>query len=254
MRDQAGVKAPPEPKQPPAETARPAGARIVLLGASNLTLSFPWARAAAVEAAGGEPAEILVAAGLGRAYGLPSRILLRQRTAILDCGLWRDLAESDHRRPLPVYALLTDLGNDLAYGATATNLAAAIAECLARLRSLGATCAASTFPVASLECLSPFRFGLLRSVLFPGHAITRPELLAEGRELNRLLREICERAGCALTEIPSACFGLDHIHLSWRWRRRLWPELVVGWQSPVADGSKKIWVGHSRIENSTRWY
>lgn len=248
------MKAPPEPEAPAAETARPAGARIVLLGASNLTLSFPWARAAAIDAAGGEPAEVLVAAGLGRAYGLPSRILLRERTAILDCGLWGDLAEAGRRRPLPLYALLTDLGNDLAYGATATELAAAVNECLARLRALGATCAASTFPVASLECLSPVRFGLLRAVLFPGHAITRPELLAEGREFNRLLREMCARAGCALTEIPSECFGLDHIHLTWRWRRRLWRELVAGWTSPVEDGSQKIWVGQATGESSTTWY
>jgi hypothetical protein len=231
------------------------GARIVLLGASNLTLSFPWARAAAVDAAGGEPAEVLVAAGLGRAYGLPSRILMRQRTAILECGLWRDLAEADARRPTPIYALLTDLGNDLAYGASATDLAAAVNECLARLGALGATCAASTFPVASVECLSPFRFGLLRSVLFPGHAITRPELLAEGREFNRLLREMCARAGCALTEISSDCFGLDHIHLTWRWRRRLWPQLVGAWRSsPVVDGSQKIWVGQPSVESSTAWY
>lgn len=230
------------------------GTRVVLLGASNLTLSFPWARAAAVDAAGGEPAEVLVAAGLGRAYGLPSRILLRERTAILDCGLWRDLGDAARRRPLPVYALLTDMGNDLAYGATATDLAAAVAECLARLKSLAATCAASTFPVASIECLSPFRFGLLRSVLFPGHAITRPELLAEGREFNRLLREICARAGCALTEIPSDCFGLDHIHLNWRWRRRLWPQLVAGWNHQIEGGSQKIGVGQPSVESSTTWY
>ena len=238
----------------PAEAAPPAGARIVLLGASNLTLSFPWARAAAIAATGGGPAEVLVAAGIGRAYGLPSRILLRERSAILDCELWENLNTAHRLRPLPLYALLTDLGNDLAYGARAGDLAAALSECLARLRPLEATCVATAFPLASLERLSPLTFALLRSVLFPGHAITRPELLAEGRAFNQALRELCARTGCALAEIPPERFGPDHIHLTWRWRRRLWPELLNAWHSPAADGSQRIWVGQTPVDSSTTWY
>ena len=226
----------------------------MLLGASNLTLSFPWTRAAALAATGQGPGEILVAAGIGRAYGVSSRILLRERSAILDSELWQHLEAAHRLEPLPVYALLTDLGNDLAYGSSAAALTAALAECLARLRPLAASCVATAFPLASIERLSPFRFTLLASVLFPGHAISRSELLAQGRVFNQSLRELCARAACVLVEIPPECFGLDHIHLTWRWRRRLWPEVLAAWHGPAADRSQRPWVGQPPVESSTAWY
>lgn len=236
---------------PAAATA--ATARIVLLGASNLTLSFPWLRTAALATAGHGHAEVLVAGGLGRAYSVPSRFLLQARPAIVECALWDHLADAHRRRPLPLYALLTDLGNDLAYGATAADLAAAIGACLARLRPLAARCVITGLPLGSIENLSPLRFMLLRSVLFPGRAISRAELLVQGRFFDRGLRELCVETGCTLAEIGPERFGLDHIHLTWRWRRRLWPELLAGWRDPASAGSAER-AGELSGETSTRWF
>src|SRR5439155_11570702 len=87
-------------------------ARVVLLGASNLTLGFPML-VSELRAWLGSPVEILCAHGHGRSYGLASRVLFRELPGIVECGLWRALASAPAR---PTLALLTDVGNDIMYG------------------------------------------------------------------------------------------------------------------------------------------
>ena len=68
------------------ETRTPA-CRLVLLGASNLTRGI----STVVETAQNihpQPLEILAAAGLGRSYGLDSRVLGRKLPGIIHCELW----------------------------------------------------------------------------------------------------------------------------------------------------------------------
>jgi len=67
-------------------TSRP-GHRAVLIGASNLTRGMATALQT-VQTIWHPPVEMLVAAGLGRSYGLTSRILGRSLPSILSCGLW----------------------------------------------------------------------------------------------------------------------------------------------------------------------
>jgi hypothetical protein len=109
--------------------------RIVFLGASNLTVGLGTVLATARARLGPEPVEVFVAAGHGRAYGRWSRVAIRGLPAIVDCGLWRAL---DRGTAPATYALVTDIGNDLAYGATAAELAGWVGTCVERLAALGA--------------------------------------------------------------------------------------------------------------------
>ena len=90
--------------------------RVVLLGASNIALSFP---SIVRRLAGGLPGplEIFAAFGHGRSYCTWSRVLFRGLPGIDRCGLWADLERGrgriNRRRTV---ALLTDIGNDLIYG------------------------------------------------------------------------------------------------------------------------------------------
>src|SRR5438552_19189250 len=86
--------------------------RVILLGASNLTRSFPTV-VATVRQTWSEPVEIMAAMGHGRSYGEDSSFLGRKISGIFPCALWQDL---QNRSRLPAVALLTDVGNDLLYG------------------------------------------------------------------------------------------------------------------------------------------
>ncbi len=94
--------------------------RAVLLGASNLTRGI----STVVETAQivcQRPLEILAAAGLGRSYGIDSRVLGRTLPGIVHCGLWNTLSQ---KRPIPTYALITDIGNDILYSVEVSQIAA----------------------------------------------------------------------------------------------------------------------------------
>ncbi len=198
--------------------------RVVLLGASNLKMGFP---AALSRLRGGveSPLEILAALGHGRSYGMWSQILgIRQLPGIVDCGLWQDL---DHRAPLPTFALLTDVGNDLLYGASAPQIAGWVGTCLERLAERGAETVLTLLPLASLEKVSPFRYHLVRSILFPGRrAVSWDALLDSVRELNERLRQLGLAHGARLVEPPSSWYGIDPIHLRRNMRHEAWTRIL----------------------------
>ena len=94
--------------------------RVVLIGASNVTKSLSVIIDIAHQLLG-KPLDIFTALGLGRSYGLFSRVLGRGLPSIRDCGLWDALRAEG---PSETYALLTDIGNDLAYEAPAKEIVA----------------------------------------------------------------------------------------------------------------------------------
>lgn len=107
--------------------------QIVLVGASNLTRAL----ATAVEAPEhicGRPNRLLIAAGHGRSYGLYSRVLFRSLPGITQCGLWDKLRTGP---TLPTFALLTDLGNDIAYGVSTGELIGWVRWCVERFTEHG---------------------------------------------------------------------------------------------------------------------
>jgi hypothetical protein len=198
--------------------------RVVLLGASNLKMGFP-AALARLRGGVGNPLEILAALGHGRSYGIWSHLVgIRRLPGIVDCGLWQDL---DRHAPLPTLALLTDVGNDLLYGASAPQIAGWIETCLERLAEHGAETVLTLLPLASLEKVSPFRYHLVRSILFPGRrAVSWDALLDSVRELNERLRRLGLAHEARLIEPPSSWYGIDPIHLRRSMRHEAWTRIL----------------------------
>src|SRR5216684_5160352 len=125
-------------------------ARVVALGASNLTRGFQTVVSTA-RAAWGPGVEVLAALGQGRSYGAQSRLLVRTLPGILECGLWRDL---ESRPQLPTRALVTDVGNDVLYGFSAEQILDWVAEALGRLCRLNADIVVTDLPLASIRRVS----------------------------------------------------------------------------------------------------
>src|SRR5262245_26664125 len=109
--------------------------RVILLGASNLVRSISTV-VETVRQIWREPVEIMAAIGHGRSYGQDSQLLGRKISGIFPCTLWEDLQA---RPPLPTFALITDVGNDLGYGVPVEELSKWVRGCVKRLESAGAT-------------------------------------------------------------------------------------------------------------------
>jgi hypothetical protein len=210
--------------------------RAVLLGASNLRISLPLVLDRVRRRAGG-PVEALAACGHGRSWGTWSRFLfVRHLPGIAQCGLWRELEE---RPSLPTLALLTDVGNDLLYGARVEEIVGWVEACLDRLGA-ETEIVMTLLPLARLERLSGRQVRLAASVLFPGRPAPWPALLDRSRELDERLRRIGRERGARLVEPAAGWYGLDPIHLRRRARREAWAHILPGAAGPAPGGGRRL--------------
>jgi hypothetical protein len=198
----------------------------MLLGASNLTKDLRGLVAIARETIEAGPLEILVAAGHGRSYGQWSRVLARGLPGIAHCGLWPVAARGG---AVPTYALLTDIGNDLAYGTSPVELIGWLATCLARLRAIDAITVMTLLPTERLAQLTPWHFRFFRSVFFPGCGLSYQVLLARAVEVNDRLADLADRYRAAVVAPRLRWFGADPIHLRRTERPAAWREILSAW-------------------------
>lgn len=198
--------------------------RVILLGASNLKMGFPEILAR-LRGGAGVPLEILAALGHGRSFGLESRFLgVRRLPGIVGCRLWEDL---DRRPPLPTFALVGDVGNDLLYGAGVPQIAGWVGTCLDRLEERGAEIILTLLPIASLVKVSAVRYHLVRSILFPGRRAAPWDAMLESvRELNERLRQLGLAHGARLVEPSPSWFGIDPIHVRRSLRHAAWNHIL----------------------------
>ena len=158
----------------PESTASPSR-RVVLLGASNVARSMSTVIETA-ELVWGRPLDVLAACGHGRSYGRTSCVFGRSLPGILECGLWDELS----RRPaLPTAALVTDIGNDILYGAGVDQIAAWVEQCLTRLRGVCERIVVTELPLARIASVTPRQYDLFRALLFPGSRVTFADALIE---------------------------------------------------------------------------
>jgi hypothetical protein len=183
--------------------------RVVLIGASNLSLGFPDVVDAA-RALWGGPLEVLAAHGLGRSYGIPTRVLGRELPGILACGLWRALEALE---PRPAVALVTDPGNDIAYQVPVERIAAWMRATVLRLERAGARIVLTRPPLASLETARGARFHVVRTLLFRARPITYDYVRESAIELDRRLCELASERGLELVTPEASVYGWDRIHL-----------------------------------------
>jgi hypothetical protein len=216
--------------------------RAVLLGASNLTLGFPLV--VNELRSKGEPLEILAAHGHGRSYGRWSRVLFRGLPGITESGLWREL-ESGCSPATRTWALVTDVGNDLLYHSPVDEITSWVETCLQRLAAHNADIILTLPPLAALEQLSPWRFQLLRSLIFPASRLQWAELQTQARELDRQLRILGDRFAARVVEPVGAWYGFDPIHIRWTQRAHVWREIFAAWSE--GEGAVPPPAGQARL-------
>ena len=188
--------------------------RLILLGASNLTLSLRLV-IDLMQQRIGAPSEILAAVGHGRAYGVFSQVVWRGLPGIAECGLWRPLSAMESR---PTYALLTDIGNDVVYELTPEQVLRAVERCIDQLQRQSAQIVVTNLPMASVERLSERRYTFFRNLFYPFCKLSRDETLSRVRAVHAGLVDMAVRRQFLLVEQEAHWFGPDGIHVNY-WQR-----------------------------------
>jgi hypothetical protein len=186
----------------------PAPARVVALGASNLTRGLP-ALVSAARAQRGRDVEVVAALGLGRSYGMESRVLARTLPGILDSGLWKALAE---RPPRPTRALVTDVGNDILYGAPPERILDWVEQAVERLSVFTGDIVVAGLPLDSIRRLSPAKFVAFRTILFPRAGLTHTQAVDAAERVAEGLRALAQRRGARFVALRPEWYGFDPVH------------------------------------------
>jgi len=211
--------------------SEPPAARVCLLGASNLTRGFRSAVRVARGNLGG-PLEIFAALGRGRSYGTPSSFLGRELPGIGECGLWPALGRAGAERALPTFGLISDVGNDVAFGVPSPLLLEWIARGADRLAESEAHTTLVGPPLESVRGVSLGAFRFWSRLFFPGRGLDREHLLGTLEEVDGGLRELCAARGLVFVEPAADWYGVDPIHVRHGAQERAWRAILASWGQP----------------------
>lgn len=216
--------------------------RVIILGASNVVLGLP-SLVETARNAWGQPLDILAATGHGRSFGLASTVLGRTLPGIVRCGIWEALRE---RPPAPTAALVTDIGNDLLYGAQVATILRWLEQCLERLAPQVQRLVVTRLPLESLAAAPEWKIRLLTSLFFPGSHINRDAALVQAVELDQQLLTFARRYGAYVVQPHYEWYGWDPIHIARRHRAAAWRAYLTCWsngQPPArATASWHLWL------------
>lgn len=216
--------------------------RVIALGASNLTRGFPTLLATA-RAAWGPDVEVILALGLGRSYGVPSRIGVRTLPGILQSGLWADL----ERRPrVETRGLITDVGNDILYGSSASEILAWVGQSASRIEELAGSVVVTGLPLASLERVPHGKFLFFRSLLVPRCRLSRDAILDTARRVDAGLAELAAKRGFRFVTLPGAWYGFDPVHVRPGRCQEAWTEILCGGEPHAGRGTS--WAETVRLQ------
>ncbi len=204
------------------ETLRPQQ-RLVFLGASNLTRSFPTAVETAL-ALFDRPLSMFVAMGHGRSYGQDSCCLGKKTSGIFQCGIWQAL---EKKNPAPTTAWITDIGNDLAYEVPVETVLEWIRACVDRLLAMGAQVVLCDLPLESLRRTSATKYRCFRALLFPSCRLDFEEMLHRAEQLSEGLRELANERKTPIFSAPIQWYGFDPIHPRSANYATIWRELLM---------------------------
>jgi len=197
-------------------------ARLVALGASNLTRGF-WSVVSVSRAAWGPGIQVLAALGRGRSYGVPSRLVVRRLPGILESGLWRTL---ETLPKLPTRAVVTDVGNDILYGFSPGRTLAWVEDALDRLQYVTQGIILTDLPLANIRRLSHTRYLVCRSVVVPSCRLSLAQVLKRVEAVNAGLAALATTRGIKLFRLDPTWYGLDPMHIRRSYWQRAWQAIL----------------------------
>jgi len=220
----------------------PPPARLIVLGASNVTLALPLLMDA-LRPGPGAPLEVVAAHGHGRSYGTWSRIVLRAVPSVLHCDLWSHLQAHPSPRAT-TRAVLTDVGNDIFYGVPPQRLLEWVRLCAERLDGVAGERVITGLPLGSLEHFGPRSYNLLRRCIFPRSPVDLEGARAAAHAVEAGLERIAAATGARFVRPADDWYAVDRIHPApWK-RREAWAHYMGRWPdwSGALRSTRRRWL------------
>jgi hypothetical protein len=212
--------------QPLHETATPVPRRrVILLGASNVTLGFPLLVKSLRQSLAG--VDLYAAHGHGRSYCDWSYVLHRGLPSILDCGLWDALSSSPSAERS--WALVTDVGNDLIYGIPPECLMKNMEQIFSRLQSLGAAITFVRLPLERARLLTDRNYRIIKQLLFPGPTVPWIQMQQWMMDVDEQATALAISHGAAVVQPELGWYGIDPIHIRYSQRPAAWRTMLSTW-------------------------
>ena len=193
--------------------------------------------------------EIVAALGLGRSYGMESRVLARTLPGILHSGLWNALAE---RPPVPTRALVTDVGNDILYGAPPAQILGWVEESLHRLRRFTDDIVVAGLPLDPIRRLSRGKYLAFRTAYYPRCRLTLAQAVDASEQIASGLARLAAAHGARFIALRPEWYGLDPVHVRLgRWGAA-WRE-ILGEDAPARPASLRESFRLHALPPERRW-
>lgn len=223
--------------------------QVVLLGASNLSRSFPLAVETAFQSLA-RPLAIHAAMGFGRSYGKESGFLGKKFSGISLSKIWEALESETSSDTI---AFVTDVGNDLGYEQPVDAIMEWVAACCTRLMRRGTQVVLTDVPIGALRGVSEAKFYLFRSIFFPSCRLCRSELMSRADELSTRLNEFAQSQKMPIFSVPNAWYGFDPIHPRSARMRDYWRELfaLLVTRDVLAAQRRLSWRSYWRLRTLT---
>lgn len=196
--------------------------RVIALGASNLTRGLRTVIRLGT-AQWGDGAEVYAALGLGRSYGRYHRLGLRGLPGILDCGIWSALERAPRADAV---GLITDVGNDILYGAAPETILAWVGEAAARLSRYTSAITITGLPIDNAAGIPEWQFRIMRAVMFPSSGQTLASVRERTVIVHAALQRLADDRGYRFVPVHREWYGIDPIHFTHRHWRRAWGEFL----------------------------
>ena len=207
--------------------------RILIYGASNLWLSR---RAALTELRRRFPGylEIGVASGPGRSYGLRAGnpLVRYEPLKFVDFGFTGEVSGEK-------IALLTDIGNDLAYSQKPATILKWVFELAQKLQDQGYRVIFGGVPLRSLSTIDARFFQRLAKLYYPSGSVTKELITRDLKEVDIGIRELCRERDLLHVELAPEWYSFDRFHLKTKARFVYWEHLLQ--EYPVKLNYDSFW-------------
>jgi len=227
-------------------------ARVVALGASNLSLGIQTAISTA-RSTWGPAVEVFAANGYGRSYGARTCVAGRTLPGILQSGLWRELERRDRA---PTRALIMDVGNDIPCGFLPAQILEWVEEAVVRLLAYTPDVTITDLPAESVKRLSAAKFLSFRTLFFPSSRVSRDEAFERLDDVNQGLARLAADRRVRLAHLRSGWYDFDPIHFRPAVWPEAWREILAGEESTgvAAPFSLVEWARLHTFPPDQRWF
>lgn len=208
---------------------------ILLYGASNLWISR---RAALSQVRRRFPGalQIGLANGPGRSYGLRAGNPLVRYEALRDVRFDFNQVQPRHR-----LAVITDIGNDIAYAQPPKQVLRWVCDLTAELESQNYRIIVGGIPCQSLERINPQLFKAIAKLYYPQGSVDKQYLLNQLYALEEGLSALCAERGYYHPPVDSDWYSIDRFHLKLSSTHAYWNSLLQEYPPLPGTPTPSLW-------------